>query len=178
MVGGAAMAGNILGVDTGYVDYTNFLPDLRQPEPGTEYPNILKNPLYVLGDLDIEKAKEAFNHRNFIRCLDVLNELDKRVEDVWGIRKFKTLAEIYQEVDTFNFERAASMIEKFLQKWHDDERFVPTEHVEKTRNVLAMLIHKQHPDYDHYACLNYFFSGERFAQRARFDVATFLTLQR
>ena len=72
MVGGAAMAGDILGIDTGYVDYANYLPDLRQPEPGTEYPNILKNPLYVVGDLDIEKAKEAFNHRNFIRCLDVL----------------------------------------------------------------------------------------------------------
>ena len=56
MVGGAAMAGSLLGIDIGYVDYDEYLNDLRQPKPGSEYPNILKNPLEILGDIDLEKA--------------------------------------------------------------------------------------------------------------------------
>lgn len=108
MVGGAAMAGSLLNIDIGYVDYQSYLADLRQPEPGTEYPSILKNPLHVLGDIDFEKAKEAFNHCDFVRCLDVLGELDRRVEDIWGVRKLMGLARIYQKVDTFHLSVANS----------------------------------------------------------------------
>lgn len=174
MVGGAAMAGNFLGMDTGYVDYERYLPDLRQPEPGSEFPNILKNPFYVLGDLELEKAKEAFNQLNFNRCIDLLNELNQIVEDIWGVRKLRALAEIYQEVDTFNFEKASSLIQEFLSKWRDDQRFVLSSQVEITNQILAVLMDTQHPDHHLFACLNYYFAGERFAQRARFDVATFL----
>jgi CRISPR-associated protein (TIGR02710 family) len=174
MVGGAAMAGNLLGIDTGYVDNERYLPDLRQPEPGSEYPNILKNPFYVLGDIELEKAKEAFNQCNFSRCLDILNCLEERIEDIWGIRKFKSLAEAYIEIDAFNFSKALVLIEEFLKKYSEDRRLIEIEKVQATRNVLSVLVNKEHPDYVPYCCINYYFSGDRFGERSLFDVAVFM----
>jgi CRISPR-associated protein (TIGR02710 family) len=174
MVGGAAMAGNLLGIDTGYVDYGSYLSDLRQPEPGSEYPNILKNPFYVLGDIDLEKARESFNNYNFGRCLEILKELEGRVEDIWGIRKLKLLTKIYQVVDAFNFSEGMSLIEEFIRRYVDDRRFLSVEQVKKTQDILPILNNKEHPDHETYLCLNYFFSGERFAKRARYDIAVFL----
>ncbi len=174
MVGGAAMAGNLLGVDTGYVDNERYLPDLRQPEPGSEYPNILKNPFYVLGDIELEKAKEAFNQCNFSRCLDILNCLEERIEDIWGIRKFRSLAEAYIEIDAFNFSKALVLTEEFLKKYSEDRRLIEIEKVQATRNVLSVLVNKEHPDYVPYCCINCYFSGERFGERSLFDVAVFM----
>lgn len=172
MVGGAAMAGNFLGIDTGYVDYERYLPDLRQPEPGTEYPNILKNPFYVLGDIELEKAKEAFNHLNFNRCLEILNGLNSRVEDIWGVRKLKAVAEIYQHFDTFDFVKALQLIEDNLDRLRDDSKLCGQ--IERTRGILQILNNPEHTDYNLYTCINYYFAGERFSQRGRYDVAIFL----
>ena len=174
MVGGAAMAGNLLGIDTGYVDNERYLPDLRQPEPGSEYPNILKNPFYVLGDIELEKAKEAFNQYNFSRCLDILNCLEERIEDIWGIRKLKSLAEGYAEIDAFNFSKALVLTEGFLRKYSDDRKLIEIEKVQMTRDVLSVLVDDKHPDYAPYCCTNCYFSGERFGERSLFDVAVFM----
>jgi CRISPR-associated protein (TIGR02710 family) len=174
MVGGAAMAGNLLGIDTGYVDYERYLADLRQPEPGSEYPNILKNPFYVLGDIELDKAKEAFNQYNFGRCLDILNCLEERIEDIWGIRKFKALTETYAEIDAFNFSKALNLIEGFLKKYSEDRRLVEIEKVRATRDVLSILVDDTHADYAPYYCINCYFSGDRLAERCLFDVAVFM----
>lgn len=174
MVGGAAMAGNLLGIDTGYVDYSGYLPDLRQPEPGSEYPNILKNPFYVLGDIELEKAKESFNQYNFSRCIEILECLEERVEDIWGIRKFKSLAEIYIEIDSFNFSKSLSLMEDFLKKYSEDRRLVGIDKIRATRDVLSILINNNHNDHSAYWCMNCYFSGERLGQRSLFDVAVFM----
>ena len=174
MVGGAAMAGNLLGVDTGYVDYERYLPDLRQPEPGSEYPNILKNPFYVLGDIELEKAKEAFNQYNFGRCLDILNCLEERIEDIWGIRKFKSLAEAYIEIDAFNFSKALVLVEDFLRRYSEDRRLVEIEKVQAARDVLSILVYDKHTDHAPYCCINCYFSGDRLGERSLFDVAVFM----
>jgi CRISPR-associated protein (TIGR02710 family) len=174
MVGGAAMAGNLLGIDTGYVDYQRYLPDLRQPEPGTEYPNILKNPLYVLGDIELEKAKEAFNQYNFSRCLDILSRLEERIEDIFGIRKFKSLAETYVEIDAFNFSKALALAEDFLKRYSEDRRLVEIVKIQATRDVLSVLVDDNHTDHAPYYCINCHFSGERLGERSLFDVAVFM----
>lgn len=175
MVGGAAMAGSLISIDIGYVDSERYLPDLRQPDPGTEYPNILKNPLMVLGDIDFDRAKEAFNQCDFARCLAILTELDRRVEDIWGVRKLMALAGIFQKFDTFHFEVAAGMIDDFLRRWPEDKRFVSPDRIQKFRSILRILADDKDPDHNLYSCLNYFFSGERFSRRARYDIAVFLT---
>ena len=174
MVGGAAMAGNLLGIDTGYVDNERYLPDLRQPEPGSEYSNILRNPFYVLGDIELEKAKEAFNQYNFSRCLDILNCLEERIEDIWGIRKFKSLAEAYIEIDAFNFSKALVLTEEFLSRYSEDRRLVEIKKVQATRDVLLVLVNNEHSDYVPYCCINCYFSGDRFGERSLFDVAVFM----
>ncbi len=174
MVGGAAMAGNLLNIDTGYVDYEKYINGLREPEPGTEYPIILKNPFQVFGDLDLEKAKEAFNRCDFDRCLNILTELDQKAEDIWGIRKLILLTKAYQRFDSFHFEEASDLIQEYLQRWPDDLQFISSEHLKKSLGLLSILKDRDHPNYDLYASLNYYFSAERFAGRRRFDIAVFL----
>ncbi|MGB9628157.1 MAG: TIGR02710 family CRISPR-associated CARF protein [Thermodesulfobacteriota bacterium] len=174
MVGGAAIAGNLLGIDTGYVDYSEYLSDLKQPRPGTEFPNILRNPFYVFGDIDLDKAREAFNHYDFERCLEILAELDQRIEDIWGIRKLKALAEIYKAMDVFNFLEANTLILKFLEKYERDKKFISADQIKKTADILMILNDQHHPEFHTYMCLNYYFAGERMAERARFDIGVFL----
>ncbi len=174
MVGGAAMAGNFMSIDTGYVDYERYLSDLRQPEPGSEYPNILKNPFYVLGDIEMEKAKEAFNHYNFSRCLEILNCLEERVEDIWGIRKLKSLAEIYVEIEAFNFPKALVLVENFMGRYSEDQRVAEIEKVRERRDLLSILLNDSHSDHAPYYCINCYFSGDRLGERSLFDVAVFM----
>lgn len=174
MVGGAAIAGNLLGIDTGYIDSTEYLPELRMPKPGTEFPNILKNPFYVFGDIELDKAKEAFNHYDFKRCLEILAELDQRIEDIWGIRKLKALAEIYQAFDAFNFLEAKDRILKFSEKYEGDKKFISLDQIKNTFEILEILSDKNHPEFHIYMCLNYYFAAERMAERARFDIGVFL----
>jgi len=174
MVGGAVMAGNLLEIDTGYVDYDEYLPDLRQPKPGTEYPNMLKNPLVVFGDIEIDKAKEAFNQYNFSRELDILSFLEDKIEDIWQVKILQTLTRIYQEVDTFNFHKAISLANEFIEKYSHRINGPLLEHVKRTLDILPVLVNEKHSDYSPFMCLMLFFSGKRFAERKRYDVAVFL----
>jgi len=174
MVGGAAMAGNVLNMDICYVDYEGYLSDLRQPVPGTEYPNLLKNPLQVLGDIDFQRAKDFFNQCHFGRCLEVLKDLDQRVEDLWGVRRLMKLADLYQRVDTFHFTEALEKIEELLRERCEGDRFVRNAELERLRRVLLVLRDKDDVEHQTYSCLNYFFAGMRFAERKRYDVAVFL----
>jgi len=124
MVGGAAMAGNFLGIDTGYVDYERYLSDLRQTGARVRISEYFKKPVLCSRRYRPGKAKEAFNQYNFSRCLDILNCLEERVEDIWGIRKFKSLAEMYIEIDRFDFSKALVLVEDFIRRYSEDQRLV------------------------------------------------------
>ncbi len=174
MVGGAVMAGNFLGIDTGYVDYDEYIPDLRQPKPGTEYPNILKNPLTVFGDIELNKAKEAFNQYNFARVVEIASFLEEKIEDIWEVKIIQKLNGLYQELDAFNFNNALILANEFIEKYVHFVDKPRLEKVRKTSEILQALIDQKHPNHGSYMGLNLFHSGERFAERNRYDVAVFL----
>jgi len=117
MVGGAVMVGNLLQIDTGYVDYEDYMPDIRQPKPGSEYPNILKNPLAVFGDIEIERVHEAFNHYNFDMGLDILSFLEDKIEDIWKVKILKKLTQLYKEVYNFDYAKAIQLAEEFIKSF-------------------------------------------------------------
>jgi CRISPR-associated protein (TIGR02710 family) len=175
MVAGAALAGYILGLSVGYVDYEKYLPDLRQPEPGTEYASILKNPLSVFGDLEMSKAREFFNQGHFARAREIAENLEARIPDVWPARELKDLIEVYKAWDELNFASALDAVKNFLTRheYHADKRLL--ECVRKHLEVLTILANLQHPSSSLYLALTFFCVGKRLASRQRYDMAVLLT---
>jgi len=174
MVGGAVMVGNLLQIDTGYVDYEDYMPDIRQPKPGSEYPNILKNPLAVFGDIEIERVHEAFNHYNFDMGLDILSFLEDKIEDIWKVKILKKLTQLYKEVYNFDYFKGIQLAEEFIKRFSHRVDATLLGSVQNTLDILHILVEEKHPDYSTYTCLNFFYSGECFAERKRYDVAVFL----
>ncbi|MBW2059773.1 MAG: TIGR02710 family CRISPR-associated protein [Deltaproteobacteria bacterium] len=174
VIGAAVLAGNFLGIDVGYSDYTEYLQDLRLPKPGTEFAKILENPLVVFADLEIRKAKEAINSLNFPKSEEILEPLEHKVENVWLIRTLKTMARAYACIDSFHFEEAKEQIRDFFALKH--RRDFPS--IEKSlrfySNILPILQDKDHEKHYPLLSLHLLFSGFRFAKRGRYDVAVFL----
>ena len=79
MVSGAAMAGAVLGADIYYVDTNHFNRELGKPEPGSEYLSLLDNPYTVLGDLEVEKAKDLYDRYDYAGAQRIFNQLNEQV---------------------------------------------------------------------------------------------------
>ena len=115
MVGGAAMAGAVLGADIYYVDNTKFIQG--KPEPGTEYLNLLDNPYTVFGDLEVEKAGNLYNGHDYAGAQRVFNQLEKQVGDpslATVHEAYGHLCAAYELWDNIDFEKALETIDKLL----------------------------------------------------------------
>ena len=166
MVAGAMLAASILNIKPGYVDYEKYLPELRQPEPGSEYPNILKNPLTVFGDIEIKQAYRAFNQGNYSVAMEIALKLEKQVPDVWPARKLIDYINIYEPWEAFDFNKAYENCNKFLELYKDNT-------VKKHKEILESLI-KNENNFNLNMPLNFYFTGLRYAARKRFDFSVLL----
>ena len=81
MVSGVAMAGAVLGADIYYVDNREFDRELGKPEPGSEYLSLLDNPYTVLGDLEVDKAKDLYKGHDYAGAKRVFDQLKRQVRD-------------------------------------------------------------------------------------------------
>ena len=77
----AALAGALIEVQLVYVGTTNYLPDMRKPEPGSEELIYIDNPVSVFGDLEIEKAMVLFDQHNYTGAKEKLQHLMQTVPD-------------------------------------------------------------------------------------------------
>ncbi|MFQ6119190.1 MAG: TIGR02710 family CRISPR-associated CARF protein [Methanosarcinales archaeon] len=115
MVGGASMAGALLGFDLLYVDYDKYIPSLRKPEPGSEIIVKLRNPYDVFGDLQKEKAIELFNKHNYQRSKELFEELKEKVNDPRPYEILFKLALGYEQWNRFEYAGAKSNLESALR---------------------------------------------------------------
>ena len=65
MSAAAALAGAMIDVQMVYCSSDNFLVDFRKPYPGSERLIYIENPLAVFGEMEVEKAFELFDKKNF-----------------------------------------------------------------------------------------------------------------
>ena len=115
MVGGAAMAGTVLGADIYYVDNTEFTQG--KPEPGTEYLSLLDNPYTVFGDLEVEKAKDLYNGHDYAGAQRVFDQLEKQVGDpslATVHEAYGHLCATYELWDNIDFKKALEIIDKLV----------------------------------------------------------------
>ena len=111
MVGGAAMAGAVLGADIFYVDNTKFTQG--KPEPGSEYLSLLDNPYTVFGDLEVEKARDLYNRHDYAGAQRIFDHLSKHVGNpdlIIVYEAYRLLCAIYEAWDNLDFENAINSI--------------------------------------------------------------------
>jgi len=180
MAGAASLAGSMLYADIGYVDYLKYNEQKRKPEPKTEYPVILENPLRYFGDIEIDRAKTLFDNYQFEQAEEILTQLEDKINEVGEVRKYKLLSEIYGSWNKFEIDKAIEKFEELFQKEKDYViKLEPTLkeklklHYETLRKIKEALL-GQKQDYLAYKPLNFFFTAERYATVKKYDIAVFL----
>lgn len=114
MVSGCTLAANYLGLDALYVDYNTYNPDFRKPQPGTELPTILKDPLEVFGDRELDRAKSKFNSGDFDSAMEIFSTIKERVANPRIYEMFEALSNGYLDLEGMQFDAACEKIGKAL----------------------------------------------------------------
>lgn len=179
MVGAAATIGEYLGIDMGYIDYKKYNVEMRKPEPGTEFPIILDNPLEVFSDVEIDRSKAFFNSNHFERANEVFKELLSKTRNMREVETYMEINNIYKLWNDFDIAGAISKADNFLQKVNSNTYVVENNLKERMAAHLELLkdIKKGFdgiPEFEFYVPLNFYFAAERYAKTKKFDIAVFL----
>lgn len=149
MSAAAAMAGAMIGVQLLYVGCTNYLPDFRKPDPGTEKLFFIDNPMEVFGDIEIEKALTLFGEYNYAGAGERLAILKESIPDP-NIRQELNfayfLAKGYEAWDALDFPAAYENIRSLNREIRRDRRIHRrfllmdfADHLEQQEEVLSNL---------------------------------------
>lgn len=175
MVAGAMLAASILNITTGYVDYKKYLPYIPEPEPGTEIPYILSNPLNVFGEIELREACQAFNQGNYPVALEIAQRLEERVPDVWPARKLIDLIKIYQSWEAFDFKKAFDSCKYFLIRYKNEKNSQKIDLLRKHCKILKILSGEENDDFHINLTLNFYYAGIRCARySSRYDFSVLL----
>lgn len=111
----AGLAGFLLGAPLVYVDYGEYHGENRIPVAGTEYPRLVANPLEVLGDIEIDMIRAAFNSGSYPEAEHRASELASRLYEPREAQALELLARGYRLWDAFHFKAALLDLEKLPQ---------------------------------------------------------------
>jgi CRISPR-associated protein (TIGR02710 family) len=103
MSASAALAGFLAGAPLVYVDYDRYDGPNRIPVAGAEYPRLLRNPLEVLGDLEMRDIFGAFNRSDFQEAERLAKRLVERLYEPREAECLMKLARGYGAWDRFDF---------------------------------------------------------------------------
>lgn len=134
MSAAAALAGFIRGARLVYVDYAEYHGPNRIPIAGTEYPRLLANPLFILGELELDAILSAFNRSDFREAERRSAELAHRLYEPREAECLTSLSQGYALWDAFDFQgasdalqRASSCLERFAGqgRWGWERELLP-----------------------------------------------------
>ena len=178
MVSAAAAAANFLGIDLLYVDHGKYLPELRAPEPGTEYLTLLPNPYITLGDLKVRQCLDLFNAGSYEAAELKLREAR---EEIKGKRALPVVArlEVLRDIvrgfslwDRFHFGLAHRELAKALESVRRYELDVDVAGLEKNLAALEVLsregrgaslfgVLSRHPDFGLHLAVDLYCNADR-----------------
>lgn len=114
----AAMASAMVDIQLIYIGSTNYLPDFRKPEPGSEFVQYIANPYEIFGDLEIGKALNLINEYNYagarIKLVELLDKVPSPVIRQ-QLELIYFLVHAYEYWDDLKFEEAQKQM-KHLYK--------------------------------------------------------------
>ncbi len=118
MSAAATLAGAMIDVQMVYCSTDDYLVDFRKPNPGSERLIYIENPLAVFGELEIEKAFELFDKKNFAGAKEKFSVLKENLPDP-ALRQqlgfVCLLATAYEAWDALDFVPAYESMQR-LQK--------------------------------------------------------------
>mgnify|MGYP002512755518 CR=1 FL=1 len=149
MSAAAAMAGAMIGVQLLYVGCTNYLPDFRKPDPGTEKLFYIDNPMEVFGDIEIEKALTLFGEYNYAGAGERLAVLKESIPEP-NIRQELNFAYLlargYEAWDAIDFPGAYENLKNLNREIRRDRRIHKrfllmdfADHLERQEETLSRL---------------------------------------
>lgn len=116
MVGGAAMAGAVLGADIFYVDNTKFTQG--KPEPGSEYLSLLDNPYTIFGDLEVDKARDLYSRHDYAGAQRIFTQLISKVSDAnknITYEAYGCLCAAYEAWDNLDIGKAKTFLDRLVK---------------------------------------------------------------
>lgn len=119
----AAMAGSIIRVQMIYCGSNQYMQDFRKPFPGSERLFLIKNPMSVFGDLEIEKAFSLFREYNYAGVCEKLLQLKENVPDPLKRQELSfvyQLALAYECWDALDFVEAYRNMKKLNEEIERD----------------------------------------------------------
>lgn len=111
MSASAALAAFVIGAPLLYVDYGEYLDVGRIPVAGTEYPRLLRNPLAVYGDMEIDAALASFDGGLFGEASLIVTRLLERIDDKRETRTLRRIIEGYSFWNYFDFKAAKNRLD-------------------------------------------------------------------
>ena len=118
MSAAATLAGAMIDVQMVYCSTDDYMVDFRKPNPGSERLIYIENPLAVFGELEIEKAFELFDKKNFAGAKEKFSVLKENLPDP-ALRQqlgfVCLLATAYEAWDALDFVPAYESMQR-LQK--------------------------------------------------------------
>lgn len=101
-----ALAGLLVGAELLYVDGLETDPLTRQTVPGTEFPRHLESPVSILGDVELERIREAFDSGRYLDAERRAEDLSPRLYEPWPAEACRLLARGYGAWHRFDPARA------------------------------------------------------------------------
>jgi CRISPR-associated protein (TIGR02710 family) len=115
MVSGCTLAANNLGLDILYLDNETYHSEFRKPQPGSEIPKKLDDPLEVFGDRELQRAITKFNGRNFLEAYEIFSEIEERVANSRLYEAYGVLAKAYKSFEDMEFEETFNSIKRVIK---------------------------------------------------------------
>ncbi len=149
MSAAATLAGAMIDVQMVYCSTDDYLVDFRKPNPGSERLIYIENPLAVFGELEIEKAFELFDKKNFAGAKEKFSVLKENLPDP-ALRQqlgfVCLLATAYEAWDALDFVPAYESMQR-LQKEIERDRKLHRDyllmdcsmHIDRQRAMLENL---------------------------------------
>ena len=168
----AALAAWQLDLPLVYID-SDFDPELRQPEPGTERAVLLDNPTTLFGDQEMTTATSIFDNGAFEAAAAQFDRLAGRLANPTQARFMRDLSRMYQAWCDMNFEvldEYAGRVEQHLKNAHlklDNQRT-------QRLDMQAEFLRKLSPNSRKRMLLSYFLLGLHYDEQGRHDFATLL----
>ncbi|MCP4806273.1 MAG: hypothetical protein GY884_13095, partial [Proteobacteria bacterium] len=110
MSAAAAVAANVLSCPLVYVDGV-YNPELRCPDPTSEFPRMLANPLVVFGDLERDEALRCLARGEYRQALELATALAQRLYESREAEAIAGLARGYLAWSRFQFAEARESLE-------------------------------------------------------------------
>jgi len=171
MVGGAAQAAALLGCAAFYVDYDEYHPQFRKPNPGSEYLSFLKNPYEIFGDLEDRRARDLYETGNYAAAVEIAARLARKLPDSREQEFKRSVYAMFQKWEEYQFEKALRSATEALEISEQFNLLINTIPDLKRKIKTLQAIIANDPLY---IILNHYYMAMVYSNRGKYDFAILL----